>query len=186
MSLSHRLRYEILKRDGHRCRYCGRPASEVALVVDHVVPVALGGRDEPSNLAAACEECNSGKSSTSADAEHVAAVARDAERWAKALEQAAWEIENASEAASFYVGAFLEAWPSYYTLPSEWDTSLVKFESLGLPESSMVSAAFAALANRRVQGADAKFRYFAGICWSRVREIQDRAAAIIDEQDTNG
>jgi hypothetical protein len=31
--------------------------------VDHVTPVALGGTNHPSNLVAACEPCNSGKTS---------------------------------------------------------------------------------------------------------------------------
>ncbi len=36
-------------------------APDVEITVDHVVPVALGGSDEPSNLAAACDACNGGK-----------------------------------------------------------------------------------------------------------------------------
>ncbi|WP_075737496.1 HNH endonuclease [Streptomyces acidiscabies] len=64
MAVSKRLRYEILRRDNHTCRYCGASAPDVPLRVDHVTPVALGGTDTPDNLVAACEPCNSGKSST--------------------------------------------------------------------------------------------------------------------------
>ena len=54
--------------DNHSCRYCGQCAPDVRLTVDHVVPKALGGTDAPSNLVAACIDCNVGKASSSPDA----------------------------------------------------------------------------------------------------------------------
>lgn len=54
MAISKRLRFEVLRRDNHMCRYCGRGAPDVALTVDHVVPVALGGHSDPTNLVTAC------------------------------------------------------------------------------------------------------------------------------------
>lgn len=61
MPVSKRLRFEILKRDGFRCKYCGRTAVSIALEVDHVVPVSEEGTDDPENLITACFECNRGK-----------------------------------------------------------------------------------------------------------------------------
>lgn len=61
-SISASKRFEILKRDGFRCRYCGAAAPHVDLEIDHVVAVSRGGRNDPSNLATACGLCNSGKS----------------------------------------------------------------------------------------------------------------------------
>lgn len=60
-----RLRFQILERDGFRCRYCGRSKDEpgVILEVDHAVPVTRGGTDAPDNLITACESCNQGKGS---------------------------------------------------------------------------------------------------------------------------
>jgi hypothetical protein len=52
---------EIFKRDGFRCQYCGAPAPDVRLAVDHVHPVALGGTNDPSNLITSCHTCNIGK-----------------------------------------------------------------------------------------------------------------------------
>lgn len=66
-STGKRVRFEILKRDGFRCRYCGVTATATLLHVDHVVPVAEGGTDDPSNLVTACPDCNLGKSSVSLD-----------------------------------------------------------------------------------------------------------------------
>lgn len=54
-----RLRAFVLVRDGHRCHVCGGPATEV----DHVVPRALGGTDDLSNLKAICRADNLAKGS---------------------------------------------------------------------------------------------------------------------------
>lgn len=74
MAISKRLRFEILKRDEFRCVYCGATPKEQELQVDHVIPKVLGGQDTPENLATACEPCNSGKSSSSASEEMIAAI----------------------------------------------------------------------------------------------------------------
>ena len=52
-------RKNILRRDGHRCQYCGR--NDVPLTVDHIVPKARGGEDAWENLVCACIECNNKK-----------------------------------------------------------------------------------------------------------------------------
>lgn len=52
-----RLSRAILERDGYRCCYCGG----YARTVDHLLPKAHGGTDDPSNLVAACRRCNSAK-----------------------------------------------------------------------------------------------------------------------------
>ena len=62
------LRFEVLKRDGFACRYCGaRPADGARLQVDHVRPKVDGGSDDPSNLTTACEDCNTGKAARRLD-----------------------------------------------------------------------------------------------------------------------
>ncbi len=61
--LTDSLRYDILKRDGFRCVLCGMSSKDGAILhVDHIVPIAKGGRTEPSNLRTLCERCNLGKS----------------------------------------------------------------------------------------------------------------------------
>lgn len=65
--LSNRMRFDVLVRDGFKCRYCGAGPQQSALTVDHVVPLSSGGRNEPSNLVTACYDCNIGKSDTAVD-----------------------------------------------------------------------------------------------------------------------
>ena len=61
-AISTRTRFLILKRDGFTCQYCGASAPRVELHVDHVIPVAAGGTNDPDNLVSACRDCNLGKS----------------------------------------------------------------------------------------------------------------------------
>lgn len=55
------VRFNILERDCFRCRYCGA-GPEARLQIDHIMPRARGGTDDPDNLATACWACNNGKS----------------------------------------------------------------------------------------------------------------------------
>jgi hypothetical protein len=60
--LSPKTRFEIFKRDLFTCQYCGGQPPVVILVVDHVIPVAKDGDNDPLNLITSCRDCNSGKS----------------------------------------------------------------------------------------------------------------------------
>lgn len=60
-NVSKRTRFEIFKRDGFTCQYCGAQPPSVVLVVDHIHPKALDGSCDPINLITACEACNQGK-----------------------------------------------------------------------------------------------------------------------------
>src|SRR6185437_14317309 len=62
MSLSKKKRFEVFKRDGFTCTYCGQKPPAVVLEVDHVVAIANGGHDELENLTTSCFDCNRGKS----------------------------------------------------------------------------------------------------------------------------
>lgn len=56
------LRFRVLARDKWRCHWCGTPASETKLVIDHLYPFSKGGADDPTNYCASCAPCNGGKS----------------------------------------------------------------------------------------------------------------------------
>ena len=51
-------RREILRRDHHKCQYCG---STKRLTIDHVLPRSRGGLHTWDNVVTACERCNSRK-----------------------------------------------------------------------------------------------------------------------------
>lgn len=52
-------RKNILRRDNHRCAYCGRATPP--LTVDHILPRSRNGSDTWENLVAACVRCNNRK-----------------------------------------------------------------------------------------------------------------------------
>lgn len=58
-------RKNILRRDSHRCQYCGR--ADIGLTVDHVVPLSRGGEDTWENLVCACVRCNNRKGDRTPD-----------------------------------------------------------------------------------------------------------------------
>jgi 5-methylcytosine-specific restriction endonuclease McrA len=43
------------------CEYCGRKFKPDELTMDHIVPMARGGRSAKNNIACACKECNNKK-----------------------------------------------------------------------------------------------------------------------------
>ena len=55
------MRFEVFKRDKFTCQYCGRTVPEVILHVDHIKPVAKGGKNDIMNLITSCSDCNLGK-----------------------------------------------------------------------------------------------------------------------------
>lgn len=62
--MTHALRRQIMERDNYTCQICGKyMPDEVGLHVDHIVPVARGGKTVPSNLQVLCSRCNGAKGS---------------------------------------------------------------------------------------------------------------------------
>ena len=61
-------RFDVLERDSFTCLYCGFSVIDNGgndLEVDHIVPVALSGKDVASNVATACWHCNRDKADRS-------------------------------------------------------------------------------------------------------------------------
>ena len=44
-----------------RCYYCGGSFSQEALTMDHIVPLARGGKSTRGNVVPACKTCNNKK-----------------------------------------------------------------------------------------------------------------------------
>ena len=70
-AISKSIRDEVLLRDGCACVYCGRKQGHLGpmetkaegyMHLDHVIPLAQGGANDPSNLVASCRNCNMKKS----------------------------------------------------------------------------------------------------------------------------
>lgn len=190
MALSRRLRFEILKRDGYACRYCGATAPDVVLQVDHVLPTTLGGGDEPNNLVTACADCNSGKASTHPDSAVVEDVDAAAILFAKAAEKAAERRRAQLEGLDATLVEFDEQWMGYHTnpyvgqpaqipRPNDWAQSVSRFleQGLTLPELKH----FTAVAMNSKADSGQVFRYFCGCCWREISERQELARRMIED-----
>jgi hypothetical protein len=191
VAVSKRLRFEILRRDNHACRYCGAIAPDVRLTIDHVVPVALGGSDEPVNLVTACAGCNSGKTSVSPDSPVVEDVRQDALRWAVAMERAAMEDQERLALARRHQAWFLDQWNGWtykvwdkaakgmvektLPLPDDWRQTVDRLTQAGLWPDQLEDALKIAMASH----ASDVWRYFCGVCWNKVKELQARALDLV-------
>ena len=58
--VSNKMRFAIYERDGYRCRMCGRRYSQ-GLEIDHIIPIAKGGKSTYENLQTLCRSCNKKK-----------------------------------------------------------------------------------------------------------------------------
>lgn len=187
MAISKRLRYEILRRDQHTCRYCGDSAPDVKLTVDHVLPVALGGSDDPTNLVAACGPCNSGKSSSSPDAPLVADVEEKALIWRRALALAVERREVEYRDRELLLDFFETEWDGWCDAPSpkdsDWRSTVTQFTSLGITPIEFSDAIDVAYRSRASHSK--VWSYFCGVCWNKVRQIEQAAQQLIESGEVN-
>lgn len=61
-----KLRQYVIRRAHGRCEYCRCPVSfsPDSFSVEHIIPRARGGTDDPDNLALSCQGCNNLKSTS--------------------------------------------------------------------------------------------------------------------------
>lgn len=170
-SISKKLRFDVFKRDGFICQYCGAHPPQAILHLDHIVPVAEGGPDDGDNLVTSCEGCNLGKGARSLS-DIPKSLALKAQEIAEREEQLRGyhEIIEAKrsrvEAESWLIieailGAIQDSAPTQYMF------SIRKF-IIELGFHVVLEAA--EIANARFRSNDSRrFRYFCGICWNRIR-----------------
>ena len=172
--LSKKIRFEVFKRDGFRCVYCGKTSNESKLHVDHINPVSKGGSNAISNLATACEDCNFGKKDIRLDSipeslysniNHITEQAQKLKEYRTALK----ELDDLiSEDIDAVQKIFNKTHPN---IPFENDfkaDSLRNFiTELGI--ARVKKAMWIACGNDFV--AERTIRYFCGICLKRIRDI---------------
>ena len=57
--VTNKMRFAIYQRDHNRCRICGRRTND--LEIDHIIPIAKGGKSTYDNLQTLCHRCNVNK-----------------------------------------------------------------------------------------------------------------------------
>jgi len=187
VAVTKRTRFEVLRRDNHQCRYCGATADDAPLTVDHVVPTALGGADDPGNLVAACRDCNAGKTSTSPDASVIEDVSAAQMMWADQLRIALGTAGVEAENAKAYRDDFREHWDRYTNssgplpLPRGWISTVDYWMGLRVPISVLENAIDIAMDKDQVRN-DARFRYMCGIVWRTLDKAREQAGPVVDDE----
>ena len=173
IAISKRVRFEVFKRDGFQCVYCGaHPSETVLLEVDHVHPVAEGGTNDIENLVTACCDCNRGKgaellTSVPQSLEDKAAEVSEREAQIRAYrdimearrerrEEELWSI------ADIYIDRFSDDGIQRSRLASI-RTFLDRLDYHEVREAME-------LATNKIYSKGACFKYFCGICWNKIKQ----------------
>lgn len=172
-AISTRTRFEVFKRDGFVCQYCGGTPPNVLLHVDHIVAVANGGGNSMDNLVTACQKCNLGKSavpltSIPQSLDSKAAEFAEREKQLKAYNRALKKKRERIESDAWDVVAALEHGITQEEYSRQRMQSIRMFLDRMPYEEALNAAQITASRFHKIN--DTAFRYFCGICWSKIRE----------------
>jgi hypothetical protein len=177
-AVGKRTRFEVFKRDGFACQYCGKQPPQVTLEIDHIVPVAKGGTNDEMNLVTSCTACNSGKSDVGLGERGPRPDASLAtlEMLQETAELRSYQSAKAERdvARSEVLGDLIEHWTrclppdSAYDAPPSDSTFLAWIATFG-PEETETAIALAGASGNCPFDADRRVRYVAGILWNRAR-----------------
>lgn len=175
ISLSKKTRFEVFKRDGFVCQYCGAHPPDAVLEVDHITPVCEGGGNEIENLVAACFNCNSGKSGNL-----LTVVPRSLAEQAEEVQEREAQLlgyrdimqarEDRIEEDKWRVADALVKNASVDGMRRDWLISIKQFNAR-LPIHEVLEAAEIAWA-RKPYSDNYRFKYFCGVCWNKIRAAQ--------------
>lgn len=179
-AISKRSRFEVFKRDGFQCQYCGASPPSVLLHVDHINPVALGGGNDQDNLITACEPCNLGKSAVSLSSvpqslKDKAAIAAEREEQLLGYQAILEARRQRIEGECWRVVQRLFGEHTDTTKRAYYESIKRFIERLGL-HVVLDSVDTAVARNDLGLSEDRMFRYFCGICWNKIKEAERTSA----------
>lgn len=186
-NFTKRTRFEILRRDHHACRYCGAKAPDVTLQVDHIVPVALGGTNDPDNGITSCVDCNQGKASVPADA----ALVEEARNADKAFRDALRSnLEQQTEEAllkrtkdNHWLNHIIDHWCKKVSLedtyPVSMEATLLRWKEMGCPDSLIIySMDITASRVDLIGNSWRQWKYTCGVMWKRIEMASKEASSV--------
>lgn len=176
--LSKKLRFEVFKRDGFACQYCGSNPPSVVLEIDHINPVSNGGNNDIDNLITACFDCNRGKSSCLLSSVPGSVIDKT-ELITEKLEQVkAYEriIKSRKKHEEKQINEVQDTFNLYfegYSFSKTFKESVRVFVK-NIPIDSVTNAMqVACIKFPAVDDLDRVIKYFCGICWRQIRDLQE-------------
>lgn len=171
MALSKKLRFEVFKRDGFTCQYCGRKPPEIILEVDHMEAASSGGSDKIDNLITSCFDCNRGKSATPLEqlpssVELRMRIQEERQKQLQHYNTFVRKIDKQRERDVAEVMTIFEK--SSFAMNSEHDKLQIRRFVEKLPIDEVKDAMRLAVI-RIPENPNRIWKYFCGICWRKVR-----------------
>lgn len=173
MAISKKVRFEVFKRDGFRCGYCGQSPPSVILELDHIDPKSKGGQDEINNYLTACFDCNRGKrdiplGKIPLKLQENLKILKEKESQLREYRRFIAKIEKRVAADFKEIGTiFTTQYPGWELSDKFNNTSLRRFLQL-LPKHVVIEALYIAI-HRWPTNSDRVIRYFCGVCWHKIR-----------------
>lgn len=165
-------RFEVFKRDGFQCAYCGRKVPAVVLEVDHIVPLSAGGQDTLDNKITACFDCNRGKGKRELSqcpesiSEKMESI-REREEQYRALSSLQKRIKaRENREVNLVEKVFSGTFPGHSF--SDCFRASVQSFLTKLGQDEVLGAM--GLSCGRIRNPENCLRYFCGVCWRRIRE----------------
>lgn len=173
MSIKKTIRFEVFKRDGFQCIYCGQTPPAVVLEVDHVEPKSKGGTDDINNLVTACFDCNRGKRNVPLDKIPIglskqAGILGEKEEQLKEYQKLLRKIKRRTNKDIRDISKiYEEQYQGWEFSDSFKRVTLEKFLSL-LPKQEIEDSLILAI-YKLPKDRDRAIKYFCGICWNKIR-----------------
>lgn len=174
IQLSKKIRFDIFKRDGFICQYCGNTPPKVVLEVDHIIPVCKGGTNSIDNLISACFDCNRGKSGNELTAIPKTTIEKTESLLEKELQYKAFrkiqkKIEDRINKEAEEVNSIYSSYSRGRVLTDKFINSSLKpfLKKLGFQE---VSEAMHKSCSKINSYKEQSIKYFCAICWNKIRE----------------
>lgn len=174
--ISKKIRFEIFKRDGFQCAYCGKTPPEVTLEVDHIEPISLGGSDDMENLLTACFDCNRGKKNIRLDKipnklVRNLEILKEKEEQLKEYRKFIQKIEKRIQRD---IDKIEDEYHEYYSIDSKFtdnfrNVTIKRFIGL-LPLHEIIEAMKIAC-SKISNNPESALRYFCGVCWNKIKGI---------------
>ncbi len=172
IALTKKIRFEVFKRDGFKCVYCGNTPPKVLLEVDHVIPVSKGGTNQIDNLVCSCYDCNRGKSANELTnlpetIQTKADLLKLKTKQYKELKKIQKELEGLIDAQVDEIHDVYKNSFKGWELSDKFQLSIRHFiTKLG---AEVVKEAMQTACCRH--NSDHSIKYFCGICWNKIRGL---------------
>lgn len=175
-SISKKKRFDIFKRDGFSCQYCGATPPSTVLHLDHLHPVCKGGGNESDNLITSCKACNQGKAGTPLTVIPQSLAEKSADIQERELQlKGYYEIIQAKrdriEEETWIIIDIFDRDLRKKGVRKDWLKSISMFiDKIGFYE--VIDAAEIATAKCHYS-MHKSFPYFCGVCWNKAKDIKN-------------